>query len=487
MTDEKRVMQQDGQQRSGRKSQRTLSNDLWTAPIEQLAFEDVRAFCKRRNPEGVRIEYKSEFSSKKPGHQIAKEVCAFANTQGGLLLFGVAADPSDERRPDADPRGCALGDNPRDTIVQSCTDRIFPPLAGEVSDFLPNPDDPTLGFVVVRIAASIDAPHGVDNMTGIYVRTLDKAKRASLPEIEALVERRRTGAARQAHRVERGIRRLLRAMGSSPIALRQRAALPRHERTISEIVPAGYTGRPFHGPSEYVLAAIGPTIANRAVVHLKDLVGRRPRKFPPGQERTTDGVYYASPGGHEGWLADAFGNLVVLKTLEDLSPPNSVDVRYSSDWVQAKQSLDEQPTVIMLERLLLPVIQAVQAAQTWCETNEYFGLLTLRVEAVGLVEHPVIFMSNHWKPLVAANRTDDQIEVVHEVSSSEFGPQGLQAIEAVTAKLLWNWGSQEGVQADIMVDAAEGVLHGERRCPKCNKPVMPSNRTECISCRSRTE
>lgn len=51
-----------------------------------IGFDDVESFCRERN-EGVLVEYKKELID-----NIPKAVFAFANTLGGILVMGLAAD-----------------------------------------------------------------------------------------------------------------------------------------------------------------------------------------------------------------------------------------------------------------------------------------------------------------------------------------------------------------------------------------------------------
>src|SRR5688572_8733805 len=73
-----------------RTERRSALDDVFTA--RTITAEEVKAFLRlgdhldERPAEGVRLEYKSE----RP-ENLAKHVCALANTFGGLLLIGVDA------------------------------------------------------------------------------------------------------------------------------------------------------------------------------------------------------------------------------------------------------------------------------------------------------------------------------------------------------------------------------------------------------------
>ena len=57
---------------------------MFTKPIDEITFEDVKSFCDVW-AEGVRVEYKKEI------RHIPKIVSSFANTHGGIFLIGVEA------------------------------------------------------------------------------------------------------------------------------------------------------------------------------------------------------------------------------------------------------------------------------------------------------------------------------------------------------------------------------------------------------------
>ena len=49
----------------------------------------MKAFCDELIEENSRLEYKKAFSSKDEKKQIAKEISAFVNTHGGIILVDV--------------------------------------------------------------------------------------------------------------------------------------------------------------------------------------------------------------------------------------------------------------------------------------------------------------------------------------------------------------------------------------------------------------
>ncbi len=82
--------------------------------------EDIRAF---RQPEGLSIEYKGEVPRAK---SLAKECCAFANTNGGLLVIGVR-DPREGAAPTEFP-GVPVNPDPIQKVEGMLINSVTPPV-----------------------------------------------------------------------------------------------------------------------------------------------------------------------------------------------------------------------------------------------------------------------------------------------------------------------------------------------------------------------
>lgn len=76
--------------------------DELSKPTKDITFKDVQAFCKHGFPESQTLDYKSKLPE---NDKIAEEVAAFANAQGGVLLFGVREQGL---RPTKGQPGCRL-------------------------------------------------------------------------------------------------------------------------------------------------------------------------------------------------------------------------------------------------------------------------------------------------------------------------------------------------------------------------------------------
>ena len=172
-------------------------------PIDEITFDDVRGFCSRQIAEFRRLEYKSQLPENR---KIAREVAAFANTEGGLLVFGVYEE---DRKPQPEQLGCRLGNDPRDRLVTVCGQHVFPLVMFEISGVLSNPKEKSLGFIVARIWPSVDI-HMLDDGKEILVRYDDQKQPtlASLEVIERLIAKRDQKKQIQTRRREDALTRL---------------------------------------------------------------------------------------------------------------------------------------------------------------------------------------------------------------------------------------------------------------------------------------
>jgi hypothetical protein len=161
---------------------------LWSLPIRDITFSDVEEFCLLRISEGPNLDYKQEVPN-----DLAKVVSSFANTTGGIIIFGVATDG--DSRPNWPPAGIADPRGFTEQVTQICRDGIYLPILPDIGNLLESPADPALHVVVVRVHQSPTAPHSIVNKTRVYIRTGSVSTPIDLANIERiewmLNERRR--------------------------------------------------------------------------------------------------------------------------------------------------------------------------------------------------------------------------------------------------------------------------------------------------------
>ena len=161
---------------------------IFVKPINEIEFKDVKAFCDEQIEENRRLEYKRTFSSKEENKQIAKEISAFANTHGGIILVGVGEK---DRKPKLPIDGIDYVKGLNEKVTSIALKNIYPPVFPEIKvcRFGNNHEK---AVVVIRVQESDETPHTVEETKGIYVRvdSQNEPDRAPFEEIEWLMNRR---------------------------------------------------------------------------------------------------------------------------------------------------------------------------------------------------------------------------------------------------------------------------------------------------------
>lgn len=146
--------------------------------IDQITFDDIQAFYDARIAENIRIDYKADWPDK-----LSKEIAAFANTYGGLLLVGIQEDPV-TRTPASIPG--VKGDKSATERVVQAGQSLWPPVLAEASDPIPVPDKPGRSVYVVRVQQSCSAPHVDVQKDRVHIRTGDVSHPISNADVDRI-------------------------------------------------------------------------------------------------------------------------------------------------------------------------------------------------------------------------------------------------------------------------------------------------------------
>jgi hypothetical protein len=169
-------------------------------PLAEQDYADVQAFLQQRIGENLTLDYKRELStsSVRDRAELCKDVSALANSQGGMIVYGVD-EVSTDRTPQLPPFG-----TPRTVGRQSVEEWASQVLRSGVQpplDFEMEPFDygggPDRCLLVVRTNASPYAPHMVtlkaDNRYygRFYRRSNYESRIAEEYEVREMLERAR--------------------------------------------------------------------------------------------------------------------------------------------------------------------------------------------------------------------------------------------------------------------------------------------------------
>ncbi len=154
-----------------------VSADLYRIPLENLKWADVDLFLKQDLPESEILEYKSDFSD-----GVTESIASMANTQGGLILVGVA-EAAKTKRPVAPAPGVKRSHFDQGTVGNHCAAKLQPlyvPLHG----FAEFPHDLGKGVLVIKVEPG-KAPIPLwEEGHGILIRVGDQNRPADLHTLE---------------------------------------------------------------------------------------------------------------------------------------------------------------------------------------------------------------------------------------------------------------------------------------------------------------
>lgn len=179
---------------------------IFAKPVSELEPDDLQQLVLSNAVENIRLEFKSRVLDK---DETLKKISSFANSFGGFLVIGAAAN-SDNGRIESLP---GVDEQPgfKQKIVQWCFDAVTPPVLAEVSD--PIPVSTSGKFIyVIYIPESDLAPHFLNGRKGVWVRTDEFSQRyepklATENELLHLLDRRKQVHERRAELIRRSRRR----------------------------------------------------------------------------------------------------------------------------------------------------------------------------------------------------------------------------------------------------------------------------------------
>lgn len=161
-----------------------MEGKIFTEPLEDITWEKIQAFCGLKIEENIELDYKKDWPN-----ELAALICAFANTQGGIILIGV---DEIERVPICPASGVpGEPDALRQKAVNIAFDAIYPPVEPEVKS-IESPDTPGNFVIFIRVYPT-QLVHSVDRRRRIYVRSLDNKRGfdlATFSELKWLWDRR---------------------------------------------------------------------------------------------------------------------------------------------------------------------------------------------------------------------------------------------------------------------------------------------------------
>jgi len=177
-----------------------MTEPFWQRPFDAISYADVVAFLDEEVPEGISLEYKGATAKQNGLPDFEKEnvldtLVAFANTTGGMMLYGVNEEEG-TKRPIITIGFNATTEKARrlldlgTPLVDACARRINPRIPLEWKQIrVEDGSGEDRRLLLIRVLAGARPPYALDSRY-IKVRTGEKDELATLTEIEAMIERR---------------------------------------------------------------------------------------------------------------------------------------------------------------------------------------------------------------------------------------------------------------------------------------------------------
>lgn len=165
-----------------------------TKPTSELTYEDIEALTSSGEPESIILDYKKMISgSERDKAELAKDICAFANSQGGYLVIGVEERHGKPVHPPCGTERMLETQQVEEWVEQVANSNISQRVLTDIKVIsIPNSN---LCIIVVHVPVSIRMPHMVtcqrDNR--YYRRFFKRHQYESLPaeeyEVREMFER----------------------------------------------------------------------------------------------------------------------------------------------------------------------------------------------------------------------------------------------------------------------------------------------------------
>ncbi|WP_027530333.1 helix-turn-helix domain-containing protein [Bradyrhizobium sp. WSM3983] len=184
-----------------------MTSEIFELPIESITVAHIHSLIASQAEEGPRFELKRALATNdgRPDRwmrdqsaigsvardDIAKELVAFANAYGGVIIVGI------EETDDSPKRANSIFE-PIIPSVHDCADRLVQSLRSVIDPPIPMLEARGIevadggGVIVLRVGSSPSAPHGFGRPSNAYVRRGSNSEPLAMRDIQSIFYERRT-------------------------------------------------------------------------------------------------------------------------------------------------------------------------------------------------------------------------------------------------------------------------------------------------------
>ncbi len=183
---------------------------IFNKAIRNVNYQDILDLINRGEEESFLLDYKRDinYGSQPEKRELCKDVSSFANSKGGVLIYGIEQDKvgNSPPRPKTDIPPIGVENLNLETIESIISNGIYPRVNFEMNHI--RIDNTTKFILIIGVTASYNAPHMVtsnedfryykrgnyesDRMNEADVRELYRRSEDMLEKLNDLIKKRRT-------------------------------------------------------------------------------------------------------------------------------------------------------------------------------------------------------------------------------------------------------------------------------------------------------
>lgn len=132
---------------------------IFEKKLKKIRLDDLKELVDNKIPEDKHLEYKGELDLNNPDHKrkLLKTVCAFANTNGGLLIYGISESEGNPEK--LNPLSVTNHDQEKISILSSIMSNSEPTIPSiEIEHIEKSPNEI---FILIKVPRSWNLPHRV--------------------------------------------------------------------------------------------------------------------------------------------------------------------------------------------------------------------------------------------------------------------------------------------------------------------------------------
>lgn len=160
---------------------------MFKKPLKEIEFQDLKRLKNNKIPESVELEYKEDLVD---DNKLIKEICGFANSQGGYLIFGIREIGKEQQNYPQELKGISEENMNLERMEQVINTNINPRISVYIEKCEKNKEGK--GFIIIYVPEGPEKPYYSNKDFRFYKRYNFETRSMDEPEISNLFKERFT-------------------------------------------------------------------------------------------------------------------------------------------------------------------------------------------------------------------------------------------------------------------------------------------------------